>query len=148
MIKENKHKNVLKMKTKRMIHFYAPEESKSESMSTASDIETIEDDEDEGWEVIDAPKQAPVIEIERKFIVPDNYHERLCNFGFQLQQEFDEVLVDQYFDTHDHDLVQKDHWLRKRNGDWELKYPVNPVSFFREITIIFFRKINGNLELK
>ena len=136
------------MKTKRMIHFYAPEESKSESMSTASDIETIEDDEDEGWEVIDAPKQAPVIEIERKFIVPDNYHERLCNFGFQLQQEFDEVLVDQYFDTHDHDLVQKDHWLRKRNGDWELKYPVNPVSFFREITIIFFRKMNGNLELK
>jgi len=44
--------------------------------------------------------------------------------GFQLQQEFDEVLVDKYYDTHEHDLIKEDHWLRQRNGDWELKYPV------------------------
>ena len=37
---------------------------------------------------------------------------------------FDEVLVDKYYDTYHHDLVNADHWLRQRNGDWELKYPV------------------------
>ena len=63
-------------------------------------------------------------QIEWKFIVPDNYHERLTAQGFQLQQEFDEVLVDKYYDTHEHDLIKEDHWLRQRNGDWELKYPV------------------------
>jgi len=98
-------------------------EEKALSMSTASSIEAIDEDEiddDEGWEVI----QNPQIEIERKFIVPDNYHERLTAQGFQLQQEFDEVLVDKYYDTNEHALIMEDHWLRQRNGDWELKYPV------------------------
>jgi len=99
-------------------------EEKALSMSTSSSIEAINedeiDDEDEGWEVI----QNPQIEIERKFIVPDNYHERLTAQGFQLQQEFDEVLVDKYYDTYEHALIKEDHWLRQRNGDWELKYPV------------------------
>lgn len=100
-------------------------EEKALSMSTSSSIEAINEEElneadDEGWEVL----QNPQIEIERKFIVPDNYHERLTAQGFQLQQEFDEVLVDKYYDTHEHDLIKEDHWLRQRNGDWELKYPV------------------------
>jgi len=100
-------------------------EEKALSMSTSSSIEAIneediEDPDDEGWEVI----QNPQIEIERKFIVPDNYHERLTAHGFQIQQEFDEVLMDKYYDTHEHALINEDHWLRQRNGDWELKYPV------------------------
>merc|ERR1712156_744015 len=100
-------------------------QKKALSMSTSSSIEAINEEEldeadDEGWEVL----QNPQIEIERKFIVPDNYHERLTAQGFQLQQEFDEVLVDKYYDTHEHDLIKEDHWLRQRNGDWELKYPV------------------------
>ena len=68
--------------------------------------------------------QNPQIEIERKFIVPDDYHERLTAQGFQLQKEFDEILEDKYYDTHQHVLINEDHWLRQRNGDWELKYPV------------------------
>ena len=56
-------------------------------------------------------------------MVPDNYHDHLVTHGFVLQQEFDEVLVDKYFDNHEHQLLKEDHWLRQRNGDWELKYP-------------------------
>ena len=96
------------------------------SISSASSIEAIdeiEEEEDEGWEVI----QNPQIEIERKFIVPDNYHERLTAQGFKIQQEFDEILVDKYYDIYEHSLMKEDHWLRQRNGDWELKYPVGDV---------------------
>ena len=53
------------------------------SISSASSIEAIdeiEEEDDEGWEVI----QNPQIEIERKFIVPDNYHERLTAQGFKI----------------------------------------------------------------
>jgi adenylate cyclase class IV len=101
-------------------------------MSTSSSIEAIEDD-DEGWEIIEKPKlnqskldnsKTPTIEVERKFIVPTNYHERLIANGFKLQMEFDEILVDKYYDTPEHALLNDDHWLRQRNGDWELKYPV------------------------
>jgi len=97
-------------------------EEKAMSISSASSIEAIDEveEDDEGWEVI----QNPQIEVERKFIVPDNYHERLTAKGFNNQQEFDEILVDNYYDIYEHSLMKEDHWLRQRNGDWELKYPV------------------------
>lgn len=99
--------------------------SKSPS-SLSSSIEVIEEN-DESWDIIEdsnANNITPTIEVERKFMVPDNYKEILLKNGFELRQEFDEVLVDTYFDSHEHHLIKVDHWLRKRNGDWELKYPV------------------------
>ena len=39
-------------------------------------------------------------------------------------KEYEETLSDEYYDTESYDLLKSDHWLRKRNGDWELKYPV------------------------
>ena len=97
-------------------------------MSISSSIEAIDED-DEGWEIIDEnTSKTQNIEVERKFLVPDNYHDRLINHGFRLEQEFDEVLVDKYFDTHKHHLLKEDFWLRQRNGDWELKYPVGTRS--------------------
>ena len=106
----------------------------SSSMSTTSSIEAIED-EDESWEVISAPPSSPMIEVERKFVVPDNYHDRMIRQGFQLQQEFDEVLVDKYYDNAGHSLIKQDHWLRQRNGDWELKYPVGAGSNDQSSTV-------------
>ena len=98
-------------------------------MSVSSSIEAIEEDDDEGWEIIDEnTSKTQNIEVERKFLVPDNYHDRLISHGFRLEQEFDEVLVDKYFDTHKHHLLKEDFWLRQRNGDWELKYPVGTRS--------------------
>ena len=35
--------------------------------------------------------------------------------------------MDKYYDIYEHSLMKEDHWLRQRNGDWELKYPVGDV---------------------
>jgi len=100
--------------------------STTSSMSTSSSIEAISHphSEDEGWEVITPPQKSPTIEIERKFIVPIDYHDKLLAHGFAREKVYDEVLVDKYYDTCEYALLKKDHWLRQRNGDWELKYPV------------------------
>ena len=92
-------------------------------MSTCSSIEALSNPE-EGWEVKTPPQKSPTIEIERKFIVPEDYHEKLLAHGFSRENVYDEVLVDKYYDTCEYALLKKDHWLRQRNGDWELKYPV------------------------
>jgi adenylate cyclase class IV len=105
------------------------------STSSIEAIDEIEEEGDEGWEVI----QNPQIEIERKFIVPDNYHERLTAQGFKIQQEFDEILLDKYYDIYEHSLMKEDHWLRQRNGDWELKYPVGDVhsQVRKKMTVLY-----------
>lgn len=67
------------------------------------------------------------VEVERKFLVPPNYEELLTRAGFgPLKGGLDtEILKDTYFDTGDYNLMKEDFWLRLRNGDWELKYPVD-----------------------
>ena len=74
----------------------------------------------------ESPKST--IEVERKFIVPGDYRTRLPEAGFSQVKEFEESLSDTYHDTEDFDLLEADHWLRKRNGDWELKYPVGSIN--------------------
>lgn len=70
--------------------------------------------------------EKPKLEVERKFVVPIDYKDRLAANGFEPVDQFRENLVDAYFDfaVGDFPLLTNDHWLRKRNGDWELKYPV------------------------
>jgi len=119
------------------------------SVSSISDDDEEEEEEDE-WEVLDKPIsqsssievldntavatgsaktsvcKKPSLEVERKFVVPGDYKERLRDNGFEPVHQFRENLVDAYFDfaSGDFPLLTNDHWLRKRNGDWELKYPV------------------------
>jgi inorganic triphosphatase YgiF len=45
------------------------------------------------------------MEIERKFIVPEDFKERLEEQGFNLVKEFEEVLQDKYYDTNEHHLL-------------------------------------------
>jgi len=45
------------------------------------------------------------MEIERKFVVPENFRELLEENGFCFVKEFEEVLQDKYFDTQDHHLL-------------------------------------------
>ena len=87
--------------------------SKSPS-SLSSSIEVI-DENDETWDIIidksNTKNITPTIEVERKFMVPDNYNERLLENGFELGQAFDEVLVDTYFDSHEHHLLKVKFWI-------------------------------------
>jgi inorganic triphosphatase YgiF len=39
------------------------------------------------------------MEIERKFVVPENFRQLLEDNGFNFVKEFEEVLHDKYFDT-------------------------------------------------
>nr|ACO11522.1 Thiamine-triphosphatase [Caligus rogercresseyi] len=62
------------------------------------------------------------IEVERKFIVPECFEFLLEKHGFRRMME--ENMSDIYYDSEAFDLMRVDHWMRSRNGDWELKYPV------------------------
>ena len=44
------------------------------------------------------------MEIERKFIVPDDFRQRLEQQSFKLVKEFEEILEDNYYDTNEHHL--------------------------------------------
>ena len=50
-----------------------------------------------GDTVLESAVTKAVYEIERKFIVPLDYHERLQKLGFQLVNN-EELLVDDYYD--------------------------------------------------
>ncbi|XP_064466948.1 thiamine-triphosphatase-like [Ornithodoros turicata] len=69
-----------------------------------------------------ASEMSESTEVERKFIVPADIHVRLENVGAIpiSEKEFTDV----YYDTLDHTLCKRDHWLRKRSeyDRWELKY--------------------------
>ena len=91
------------------------------------------------------PARSPGCDIERKFVAPSDYHDRLTSLGFMPVKHFrDEILDDCYYDffqskvlanvrdemdvesmNKEYLLLSNDHWLRQRNGDWELKYPVH-----------------------
>ena len=87
------------------------------------------------------PMRSPGCDIERKFIAPKDYKTRLEEAGFVPARHFrDEVLDDCYFEcdpsncaektdsgslSNEYILLSNDHWLRQRNGDWELRYPLN-----------------------
>ena len=54
--------------------------------------------------------------------MPEDFGEALPARGYELVTGFaEEAIVDEYFDTRRMDLVRADHWLRRRNGDWEMK---------------------------
>ena len=79
---------------------------------------------------------AAQIEVERKFQVPEDFDSALPARGYELLKGFAvEAIVDEYFDTRRMDLIRADHWLRRRNGDWEMKYPVGAVAEGSGVTL-------------
>jgi len=105
-----------------------PPSSAGNSGSSHSSIEMLENSSRAGSKASTSPKKPPSLEVERKFVVPNDYKDRLMEAGFQPVDQFCEVLADSYYDFSTLDnsfpLLTNDHWLRQRNGDWELKYPV------------------------
>ena len=65
------------------------------------------------------------IEVEQKFVVPEDCGRILSEAGGKLLGEKD--LLDRYRDDQDLTLLSKDYWLRQRTRDtvdvWELKLP-------------------------
>ena len=66
--------------------------------------------------------QIEMIEVEKHFSIGPETRPRLTALGAKqtLREEFRDV----YFETVDCKLMTSDHWLRKRDGKWQLKHPV------------------------
>lgn len=63
-----------------------------------------------------------VIEVEKHFTVDRETRTKLTALGAKLTLK--EEFTDIYYDTAAHQLMTSSHWLRQRNGVWQLKYPV------------------------
>lgn len=66
------------------------------------------------------------IEVERKYeasLDAESLAQQVVSRGGRLIGEV--RFFDSYFDTTDCTLIRSDTWLRRRNGDWELKVPVD-----------------------
>ena len=61
------------------------------------------------------------LEVERKFCLTQTLAERLSlKFGSNVKEK---IFKDEYYDTKDFKLTLNNHWLRCREGRWQLKYP-------------------------
>lgn len=65
-----------------------------------------------------------MIEVEKKFILTDEQEKQLIEGAEFLGYK---VVTDTYYDTRDYVLTTKDLWLRRRNGKFNLKVPMNAV---------------------
>ena len=65
-----------------------------------------------------------VIEVEQHFTIGPETRSKLTDLGAKLTQK--EEFTDIYYDTSAHKLMTSSHWLRQRNGVWQLKYPIVP----------------------
>ena len=66
-------------------------------------------------------KRPKVIEVERKFVLGRDSDSKLQGQGAKLLNKCS--FTDVYYDTSDYRLTTNDHWLRKRNNQWQLKCP-------------------------
>jgi len=72
-----------------------------------------------------------MIEIEKKFRLNEQQEALLINGAVFLGEK---VNVDEYFDDSLYSLSRQDHWLRKRNGQWELKVRKHTLGHKRGVT--------------
>jgi adenylate cyclase class IV len=64
-------------------------------------------------------------EVEKKFRTTDEGKTRLMN-GAKFVNE--KTFTDMYWDTADFNLTRQDRWLRQRDKQWELKWPLHPIG--------------------
>lgn len=74
-----------------------------------------------------------VIEVERKFLFQDDITGKLRKLGAEHIQT--KTFTDSYYDTRAHALTLADHWLRRRDGVWQLKSP--PAKTFDSATTAY-----------
>jgi len=71
-----------------------------------------------------------MIEIEKKFHLKPGDEERLLDGATFVK---DVKNTDTYWDTGDYRLSTTDHWLRQRNGAWELKVPLHEIGHHKHV---------------
>ena len=71
-----------------------------------------------------------MMEVEQKFIITSETRHRLSALG--AHRATTRNVLDVYYDTPQNMLMRDDHWLRKRNGNWELKYRLTPSAVVAE----------------
>ena len=71
-----------------------------------------------------------MMEVEQKFIITSETRCRLSALG--AHRATTRNVLDVYYDTPQNLLMRDDHWLRKRNGNWELKYRLTPSAVVTE----------------
>lgn len=70
-----------------------------------------------------------VIEVEKNFDLRPGDKEKLIEAAKFLGKK---TFTDIYYDTEDFQLTTKDFWLRQRDGNWELKMPLNGTAANRD----------------
>ena len=75
-----------------------------------------------------------MIEIEKNFDLRPEDKERLIQ-GAELIAK--KTFTDVYYDSADFSLTTKDYWLRQRDGEWELKVPLNSKGMDRGETDLY-----------
>lgn len=70
-----------------------------------------------------------MIEVEKKFFTSTALYEFVHH---QCEFVGEKVIDDVYYDTPEFTLTLRNHWLRSRNGTWELKVPT--ADFSPEVT--------------
>lgn len=84
-------------------------------------------------------QQMNSIEVERKFRVSEKTLENLNKLSTVTAIT---QLDDSYFCE---ELALKDHWLRRRNGSWELKMPVLDGHFRRSRTTVYRELVGASI---
>lgn len=64
-----------------------------------------------------------MIEVEKHFRIGPETRAKLTALGAKLNSK--EQFTDVYFDTADLKLMTSEHWLRQRDGNWQLKHEVS-----------------------
>ena len=63
-----------------------------------------------------------MIEVEKHFTIGTETRKKLTELGAKLTKR--EEFTDVYYDTTDYKLMTSAHYVRQRNGNWQLKYAV------------------------
>lgn len=86
-----------------------------------------------------SPIQMNIIEVERRFSLSPPVKQKL------LRTVNDELVSTRrvHDEYHGEELAVADRWLRRRNGVWELKVPINCSQDFRALGSATYRELTG-----
>jgi len=88
------------------------------------------------------------IEVERKFEPPTDVEALSCIISTHGGEKVGEkTFSDTYYDTAACALTSRDTWLRRRDGAWELKLPVDAAAKRSGGERTVFREVEGTVEV-